>query len=113
MADVEDSIWDIYKDSGLVIWAIGGQSDDLTSLTLFKKQMGITYPVLYDEGFMVQQAFYMVEAAIWSPYPKDYIIGIDGRIRYVNNKYDSEELIAVIEEEFAKLEARRRAEETR
>ena len=107
MADVEDSIWQIYKDSGLVLWGIGGHSDTIATLKLFKKQMGLTFPILFDDAYAVQRAFYQVEPAIFSPYPKDYIIGIDGRIRYVNNKYDHEELIGAIEEELAKWEAKK------
>jgi len=103
LADIEDSIWRKYKDAGLKVWGIGGEDDDAITLALFKHQMGLTYPILYDDGIAVQKEFYGVEWVINSPYPKDYIVGVDGRIRYVNNKYDSEEVIAVIEEELEKM----------
>ena len=87
------------------MWGIGGHSDTPESMDLFKQQMGLTFPLLYDVDFLVQKAFYQVEPAIWSPYPKDYIIGVDGTIKYVNNKYNAEELIGTIEEELAKMKA--------
>jgi peroxiredoxin len=89
----------------LQIWAIGGEDDDYETLSLFEHQMGLTFPILYDHNIEVQKAFYKLEMVIWSPYPKDFIVGVDGTIRYVNNKFDSEEIMLVVDEELAKMKA--------
>ena len=67
--------------------------------------MGLSFPILYDQDIEVQKAFFRLEMAILSPYPKDFIVGVDGKIRYVNKKFDSEEVIMVIEEELEKMNA--------
>ena len=67
--------------------------------------MGVTFPILYDQDIQMQLEFYKLETIIASPYPKDWIIGVDGVIRYVNNKFDSEEMLLLIEEELAKYHA--------
>jgi peroxiredoxin len=108
LADIEDAIWKKYKNRGLVLWAIGGDSEGHEELLLFKHQMGLTYPILYDDQMAIQFEFYKTELALWSPYPQDFVIGVDGTIRYVNNKVDSQELIMVIEEEIEKLENSKR-----
>ncbi len=67
--------------------------------------MGLSFPILYDHNIEVQKAFFRLELVIFSPYPKDFIVGVDGKIRYVNKKFDSEEVIMVIEEELEKMKA--------
>lgn len=68
----------------------------------FGDQMGVTFPILYDEGSKVMNSSYVIEYAIHSVYPKDWIVGVDGRIVYANNTYDSEEIMAVLDAELAK-----------
>ena len=67
--------------------------------------MGLSFPILYDHNIEVQKEFFRLELVILSPYPKDFIVGVDGKIRYVNKKFDSEEVITVIEEELEKMKA--------
>jgi len=105
LADIEDTIWKKYKDSGLVLWAVGGDGDDYDTLVLFKHQMGLTFPILYDEGTAVHMASYLIEMPILSPYPQDFIVGVDGTLRYVNNNFDSQEIVLVIDEELEKMES--------
>ena len=73
--------------------------------------MGLSFPILYDHNIEVQKAFFRLELVILSPYPKDFIVGVDGKIRYVNKKFDSEEVISVIEEELEKMKALNEAKE--
>lgn len=73
-------------------------------LEQFYAQMGITFPFLYDVGSEVMDTFYVMEFTIGSVYPKDWIVGVDGSIVYTNNKYDSQEMITVIESELAKIQ---------
>ena len=98
-------MWEPYKDEGLIVFGIGGEADTHQQLIQFEQQMGVTFPILYDQDILMQLEFYMLEVVIMSPYPKDWIIGVDGIIRYVNNKFDSEEMISLIEEELDKMHA--------
>jgi len=96
-------VWREYQDDGLVVWGIASQ-DPLAQLISFRDQMGLTYPVLYDEGASVHTQ-YMVEWAFSTTvYPQDWIIGVDGTVVYVNNGYKQDEMTAIIEEELAKME---------
>jgi peroxiredoxin len=78
-------------------------------LIQFEEQMGVTFPILYDQDIQMQLEFYKLEVIISSPYPKDWIIGVDGVIRYVNNKFDSQEMLSIIEEELEKMHAAKAA----
>ncbi len=78
-----------------MVWAIGSQ-DPYDDLVAFYEHMGITYPVLFDEGARVQRQYEQVRARA-SVYPQDWIIGPDGTVLYVNNEYDAEAMAAIIE----------------
>ena len=86
-----------------MVLGIAGEADTLEALIQFEEQMGVTFPILYDQDIAVQLEFYELEKIIPSPYPKDWIIGVDGVIRYVNNKFDAEEMLWIIEEELDKV----------
>ena len=49
---------------------------------------GIGTGVIYDQYYIPNQG---------SPYPRDFIVGTDGNVYYVNNEIDTEYMIAVIE----------------
>ena len=85
------------------VWGIGSQ-DALSNLQLFQEQMGVTYPILYDEDGDVQANYNPGQKTTNSIYPQDWIIGVDGTVVYVNTKYEPDEMIAVIEAELDKLD---------
>jgi len=62
--------------------------------------MGVTFPILYDTGGAVH-TLYSQQSAEGTIYPQDWIIGVDGRVKYVNNGYDAAAMIAVIEAELS------------
>ena len=65
----------------------------------FKEYTGATYPFLLDTDGSVLNA-YSQQTAFWSAaYPQDWIIGADFKVAYVNNGYEPDEMIAVIEEQ--------------
>ena len=65
----------------------------------FKAYTGATFPLLLDTDGAVLDA-YSQQAAFWSAaYPQDWIIGADFKVAYVNNGYEPDEMIAVIEEQ--------------
>lgn len=113
MVDIEHSIWNTFKHKGLKVFAIGGEDEAQKELSLYIHQMGLSLPVLYDEDMKVQAEHFRLEMAIQSQYPKDFIIGVDGNISYVNKKYDSEEVAAVIEQELVKLQLSERKNQSR
>ncbi len=84
----------------MVVWGIGSD-DTFEDLVAFRDQMGLTFPILYDEGGAVQALYAQQSAFESTVYPQDWIIGSDGRVAYVNNGYDPEAMIAVIEAELA------------
>ena len=82
----------------MVVWGIGSE-DGYDNLGAFVEQMGLTYPLLYDEGAAVQDLYNPGSVPTNSKYPQDWIIGADGRVKYVNTVYDSVELMAVLDAE--------------
>jgi len=83
---------------GVVVWGIGSE-DGYDNLTNFTDQMGLTFPVLYDEGGAVQEMYNPGDVPTNSLYPQDWIIGADGTVKYVNTVYDPDEMMAVLEAE--------------
>jgi peroxiredoxin len=85
----------------VVVWGIGSQ-DDFVTLEGFTKQMGLTFPVLWDDGAVVKADYDPGKTPTNSVYPQDWIVGVDGRIAYVGTSYEPEEMFAVIDAELAK-----------
>ena len=63
---------------------------------------GITFPILKDTRSgpgigtgVVYDQYYIPNQG--SPYPRDFIIGTDGKVYYVNNEIDTQFMIAIIE----------------
>ena len=96
VSDIEQTLWQKYKEQGLVVWAIGPQ-DGLSNLQTFQEQMGVTYPILYDDGGLAHAEYNPGQKTTNSVYPQDWIIGPDGNVLYVNTAYEPNEMIAVIE----------------
>ena len=82
----------------MVVWGIGSE-DGYDNLDAFVDQMGLTYPLLYDEGAAVQELYNPGSVPTNSKYPQDWIIGSDGRVKYVNTVYDPVELMAILDAE--------------
>ena len=86
-----------------MIWAIG-PDDELSKLTAYAEQLGLTYPVLIDpEGLQAYSKYVINGTTTNSVFPQDWIIGVDGTVRYVSTAYEPAHMIAVLEEELAKM----------
>ena len=85
------------------VWGIGSE-DGRDVLETFTEQMGITFPVLFDDGAVVQQDYNPGQNTTNSVYPQDWIIGVDGTVVYVSTSYNPEEMIEILEAELAKVE---------
>jgi peroxiredoxin len=71
----------------------------------FTEQMGLTYPVLFDEDGAVLAKYDAGKSSTNSVYPQDWIIGVDGTVRYVNRNYEPIEMMAIIDAELEKAAA--------
>ncbi len=96
MADMETLVWQPYKDQDVVLLGInidepGAVVEDFIS------QFNLTYPVLM--GSTALKASYNIAGRHISPYPRDYIIGRDGRITYASAEFDPEQIEQVILED--------------
>lgn len=89
------AFWEPRRDRGLQVLAIADQAPD--TLRNFRDQLGLTFPVLYDPEGAVY-AHYSTEAAFWlASYPQDWIVGPGGTIVYLNNRYEPDEIEAVLD----------------
>ena len=66
--------------------------------------MGITFPVLFDDGGVVHEDYNPGQNTTNSVYPQDWIIGVDGTVVYVSTSYKPEEMMEILEAELAKVE---------
>ena len=85
------------------MWGIGSQ-DDFATLAGFTKQMGLSFPVLWDDGSAVKADYDPGKTPTNSVYPQDWIIGVDGTIAYVGTQYEPEEMHAILDHELTKME---------
>ena len=105
VSDIESTLWQTYQARGVVVWGIGSQ-DEFSTLEGFAKQMGLTFPVLWDDGAVVKAEYDPGKVPTNSAYPQDWIVGVDGTIAYVNTTYEPDEMFAILEAELAKAEER-------
>ncbi len=75
-----------------------GPADELSSLLAFRDDLGLTFPVLFDQGGLVHTAFEVENAYSDTYYPEDYLLDGSGNIVYVSNAYEPEVLKARIDE---------------
>ena len=83
------------------MWGIGAQ-DSWENLATFSDQMGLTYPILFDEGGETKAQYNPGKTPTNSVYPQDWIIGSDGRVVYVNGGYDPSAMAAAIDAELGR-----------
>ena len=85
-----------------MVWAIASQENRVEDVEAFRDALGITFPILWDEGGAVYANYRVLNRFSTAAFPKDYIIDVEGNVAYVNNGYEPDEWIPVIEEELAK-----------
>ena len=63
--------------------------------------MDLNLPVLVDDGTVSRQ--YPLQTAFPSAaYPRQFVVGVDGKVVYVNNRYEADSLSAVLDAELGK-----------
>ena len=100
MSDLEVSIWQEYSDRAITLVGITAVNEG--QINQFVIDNGLTFPILKDTRSgpgigtgVIYDQYYIPNQG--SPYPRDFIIGTDGNVYYVNNEIDTEYMIAVIE----------------
>ena len=84
------------------VWGVAS-NEPASTLNRFRDQLNITFPILDDSDGSVFGLYNMVHAFPTAAYPQDWIIGSDGRIAYINNHYEPEEIREVLEGELENL----------
>ena len=83
-------------DEGVEVWGIASDDhpDDLRS---YVDALGLSFPILPDEGGLVHRDYAMASAFPTAAYPQDWIVGPDGRIAYANNAFAPDEMRTVLD----------------
>ena len=88
-----EALWQTYKDRGILL--LGVNIDEPQSVVEdFAREFKLTYPVLL--GNTSLKNAYNIAGSHVSPYPRDYIIGSDGKIIYASAEFDPEEIETVL-----------------
>ena len=69
-----ESLWQQYRDQGLVIVAIAADRGDVAVVREFSEKNGLTFPVLHDADGLVRNRYEVMAL------PMCYVIGRDGKI---------------------------------
>ncbi len=72
------------------------------TVAAFVDSLAIGMPVLVDGPAPIDPVFILDEAFETAIYPKNWLIGADGRFVFSDNRYEPDELIWRIEEELAR-----------
>ena len=99
---METTIWQAYQADGVVMLGIINTSDQ-TSINNFVEENSITFPILFDPGSSggvqggdTYDDYYMPNDG--SPYPRDFIVDLQGILQYANNEIDAEWMLYVLDE---------------
>ena len=82
------------------VWGIA-PADPLEKVEAFVSDLGITFPVLYDEGGLVASQYNPGLPETNTVFPQDWIVGVDGTIVYVNNAYEVDAMRAILDDQLA------------
>ncbi len=98
MPFIEDEIWLPGKDKGLVLVGIDRDEPEAT-VSKFRKEMKITYPLALDPGAGIFGLYAEKEAGV----TRNVIIGRNGRIIFLTRLFDREEFDRMKEVIFSEL----------
>ncbi len=95
---METSIWQEYQDEGVIMLGIS----NTMNIEQFVDENSLTYPILFDpgsnggvDGGNTYDLYYLPNDG--SPYPRDFIVGLDGILEYANNEIDIAWMLEIIE----------------
>ena len=93
--DIERDIHLPFQDRGLTIVGIatGGFNESEETLDSFMEETGVTFEVVWD-----QSTYGMYDWPVApSPFPRQVLIGTDGKITYLASEHRPDDLVAAIE----------------
>ena len=99
MPFIEDEIWKLKKDKGLIIIGID-RDEPLETVIKFKKDIGVTYPLALDPDADIFGLFADKKAGV----TRNIIIDRDGKIIFLTRLFEREEFDDMKEVIFAELE---------
>jgi hypothetical protein len=97
---MEDTVLADYGDDGFVVWALA-HNEDPELVAQWVDYFDITIPVMVDVTGSVKADYPMPSAFPTAAYPQQWLIGKDGTVRYINNRFDHALLSAAIERALA------------
>jgi len=80
------------------VWGIASQ-EPRESVQTFVDQYGITFPVLLDEDGSLLGLYRQDSAFPSAAYPQDWVIDSDGLVVYVNNGFELDAMVTVLEDD--------------
>ena len=99
---METTIWQAYQNENVTVLGLINTSDQ-SLINNFVAENSITFPILYDPGSSggvqggdTYDDYYMPNDG--SPYPRDFIVDIQGILQYANNEIDAEWMLYVLDE---------------
>ena len=99
---METTIWQPYQNNGVIMLGIINTSNQ-NQINNFVEENSITFPILFDPGSSggvqggdTYDDYYLPNDG--SPYPRDYIIDIQGIFQYANNEIDTEWMLYILDE---------------
>ena len=82
----------------MVVWGIATHEPEDT-VRRYTEELGLTFPILLDVDGSVHTQYDQQFPFPTGAYPQDWVVGTDGVILYVNNTFEVDEILAVIEGE--------------
>ncbi len=99
---METTIWQPYQNNGVIMLGIINTSNQ-NQINNFVEENSITFPILFDPGSSggvqggdTYDDYYLPNDG--SPYPRDFIIDIQGIFQYANNEIDTEWMLYILDE---------------
>ncbi|MFK7931652.1 MAG: TlpA family protein disulfide reductase [Myxococcota bacterium] len=106
MPQLDQDVFQPYASSGEVAaFAISSSiigTENPDDLRQYVEGLGLTMTVLVDYDATLYDDYDFTDPDAFAPYPREIIIGRDGRVAYLRGTLDVESMKAVIEAELAK-----------
>ena len=102
MPQLEEELWQVYKDEGLQAYALSSSiigPEDPVQLGAFVDAMGLTMNVVVDYDATVYSDNYNADPDQFSPYPREFILDENGVVLYTSSTIDIPAMKAIIEAE--------------
>ena len=80
--------------------------DSRNELERFRDQLGIEFPILYDDTGEVHAQWLQDVAFPSAAFPQDWLVDPEGRVAYANNTYEPDEIRSLLDAWFAESEGR-------